>query len=253
MRRFASAVTFLTRIPLPVASGRDLSGAAPWFPIVGALIGTSLAGVYALGYRFLPSLLVAVITVVVGIVVTGAFHEDGLADSFDAIGTGAAGEEGLAIMRDSRLGTYGTSALVVSILWRVIALGSLEPQLALVALVSAHSLARAGAVVLMAVTDPARPDGLGRSGVVGVTAQGASVAAIVGVAVFAVLGGWWALPGLALVGAAVFWFRRVARRRFGGVTGDLLGACEQVGEMMVLTLVAGVAWLGGTPWWGGAS
>ncbi|HET9260014.1 MAG TPA: adenosylcobinamide-GDP ribazoletransferase [Acidimicrobiia bacterium] len=250
MSGFAAAVNFLTRFPMPAGPPGDLSRAVPWFPIVGALIGATMTGVYALGYRFLPSLLVAVVAVVVGIVVTGALHEDGLADSFDAIGSGATGEEGLAIMRDSRLGTYGTTALVASILWRVIALGSLEPELALVALVSAHSLARAGAVALMAITNPARADGLGRSGVVAVTARGAWVAAATGMAVFAFLGGWWALPGIALVTATVLCFRYIGRSRFGGVTGDLLGACEQIGEVTVLTLVAGAAWLGGTPWWG---
>lgn len=249
MSGFTAAVTFLTRVPLGASPSADLSRAAPWFPTVGALIGALLTGVYALGYRLLPSLLVAVVAVVVGIVITGAFHEDGLADSFDAIGSGATGEAGLAIMRDSRLGTYGTTALVVSVLWRAIALGSLEPELALVALVGAHSLARAGAVALMAITEAARVDGLGRSGVVGVTALGAGVAAGTGIGVFALLGAWWVLPGIFLVGATVLWFRHVGRSRFGGVTGDLLGACEQIGEITILTLVAGMAWIGGTPWW----
>src|SRR5918996_733290 len=102
------------------------------------------------------SLLGAVVAVALGILLTGAFHEDGLGDSFDALGSGLSGEAALRIMRDPRLGTYGTTALTLSVVWRVVALGSLNPAGAVAGLVMAHSLGRVGAVVLLGLSPPAR-------------------------------------------------------------------------------------------------
>jgi len=240
------AVTFLTRLPV---GGGGTESMASWFSLVGALIGLAVAGVYAALYPWLPSLLGAVVAVGAGIWLTGAFHEDGLADSFDALGSGASGDEALQIMRDSRLGTYGTSAVVISLLWRVIAVGSLTPTVAVAGVVMAHSLGRAGSVALMALTPPARSDGLGRSGVLAVTARGVWFAILFGIGISLLAGGWWAAASVVVVAVAVIVLRRVSMRRVGGITGDLLGACEQIGEMGVLAIVAGAAWHGWTPWW----
>jgi adenosylcobinamide-GDP ribazoletransferase len=244
------AIVLLTRIPLGAESHpSSLTGIAPWFPVVGALVGLIVAGVYAVLYPWMPSLLAAPIAVLAGIGVTGAFHEDGLADTFDALGAGASREQALAVMRDSRLGTYGVVALTGSVLLRVVALGSMGPWSALAGLVAAHALARSGSVVLMATTPPARTEGLGRSGVVGADTRGAVVAVVIGLALTVLALGWWAVGAGMLVALTTLTIRRMSLRRLDGITGDGLGAGEQLGEVSVMVLVSVAGWQGWMPWW----
>lgn len=248
MSSLRQAVALLTRFPVGKAEIGFTSGAM-WFPFVGALIGMAVAAVYVSLYSWMPSLLCAVVAIAVGVWLTGALHEDGLADSLDALGSGAIGDEALEIMRDSRLGTHGTLALVISIVGRIIALGSLGPVGAAAGLVMAHSLARTGAVTLMVTTPPARPDGLGRSAASAVTVREASIAVVSGLGLATAVAGWWVIPAVTGTGLTVLVLRRLATRRIGGMTGDVLGACEQVAELLVLATVATAAWQGWSPWW----
>lgn len=249
MRGLRQAIAFLTRLPMRRAGGADRSAA--WFPLVGALIGLVVGGAYAALYTWVPSLFAAVVALTLGVWSTGAIHEDGLADSLDALGSGAVGEEAMSIMRDSRLGAHGTIAVMVSVLWRVVAIGSLAPADAIAGLVMAHSLARAGAVSLMAITPTARSEGLGHSFASATTSSGVGIAVVSGL-VFSVLAtGWWAVPAVTLIVLTVAVLRRLFTRRIGGVTGDLLGACEQISEMMALAVVVFAGWQGWEPWWAG--
>lgn len=248
MRGLAQALALLTRIRVPGGATAP-GGGTGWFPVVGALIGLVIAGIYALLYGWAPSLLGAVVAVSAGVWLTGALHEDGLADTLDALGSGAVGSDALEIMRDSRLGTYGTLGLTVSVLWRVTAVASLPPVAAVAGLVTAHSLARVGAVALMATMTPARSDGLGTSWTSGLSNRDVSVAAVGGLIVGSIALGWWVTPLFALTGLVVLGVRWVSRRRIGGVTGDVLGACEQLSEMLTLGFVAALAWHGWSPWW----
>jgi adenosylcobinamide-GDP ribazoletransferase len=243
------AFRLLTRIPLG-ASNSGLEGVAGWFPVVGLFVGLAVGGIYALLYPWMPSMLSAVIAVSGGILLTGAFHEDGLADGMDAFGAGASGEKALQIMRDPRLGTYGTLALVISVLWRVVALGSLGPAVAVAAAVVAHALGRTSAVGLMAVAPAAREDGLGRLGVAGLDGRRATLAIAVGLGLTIPVVGWLVALGV-IAGAimVVLVVRWVSVRRIGGITGDVLGACEQLTEMGSLAVVAGATWVGWSPWW----
>lgn len=249
MKGFRQAIVFLTRVPLRGSHGVDK--AAAWFPLVGALVGVTVAGAYWALFPWVPSLLAAVVVITLGILLTGAFHEDGLADSFDAIGSGETGRAALQMMRDPRLGTYGTVAVVLSIAWRVVALGSLAPAGAVAGLVMAHSLGRAGAVVLLALSPPARPDGLGSSSASTLPARSVWSAVISGLVVSTLAAGLLVGAALVVVGLSVLVLRRTALRRVGGVTGDIAGACEQVSEMLVLAIAAGAAWRGWAPWWAG--
>lgn len=246
-----AAITFLTRLPVGrrQADSADIGRALAWFPLVGALVGLVGAGTYGVLYPWLPSLLSAVVAVTLGVVLTGALHEDGLADTFDGLGTGASGAEALTIMRDSRIGTYGVSALVISLLGRIVAVASLTPAGAVAGLVGAHTLGRLAAVVSMSVTPPARNDGLGRSWM-SVGTRGEVWSAVASGAVLALLAvGWLAVVSLGIVALVVLAIRAITIRRIGGVTGDVLGACEQTVEILVLMLVAGAAWSGWSPWW----
>ena len=168
--------------------------------------------------------------------ITGGFHEDGLADTADALG-GSDRERRLEIMKDPRIGTFGALALVLSLLVRVLALGSLGPLDGLLALVAAHALGRAAATAAMIAFPAAGPDGLGQSYTAHLPrAATGAVAALAGAGA-ASLG----LTGAVALGATVLGGALVAvsaRRLFGGTTGDVLGAVEQIGEMAVLVSVA---------------
>lgn len=248
MTGLRAALGFLTRIPVGSPRGPEVL-AVKWFAVVGAAIGSVISGVYAIGYQMMPSSLAALIAVVFGVLVTGALHEDGLADTADAIGSRAIGERGLDIMRDPRLGVFGTIAVVVSILWRVLAVAVLAPMQAAAGLIMAHALGRAGAVGLMAVTSSAREEGLGRAGVLEVTTGRAVLAVGSGCVIAGGIGGWWLLPALVVAGLGIVWLRGLAVSRFGGISGDVLGAAEQLIEISVLTVVAILIWQGSHLWW----
>jgi adenosylcobinamide-GDP ribazoletransferase len=169
---------------------------------------------------------------------TGAMHEDGLADSFDGMG-GKTRDQKLEIMRDSRLGTFGALALVVTLLLRWSTLADIaEPRYVAIALISAHAAARAGMTAFMHLVPPARADGLssdaGRP-------PGQRVAAALAIGIFILLFGFGAkgaMISLLLLAVAGIITARIAIRQIGGQTGDVLGAFEQVGEAIVLLIAA---------------
>ena len=234
----ADAVGFLTRIPVSRgAADVRLGRAVPWFPVVGGVVGLATAVVYVLGLELVPALPAAAVAVTAQVLLTGAFHEDGLADTADAAG-GWSREQRLEILDDPRHGTYGVLALVATVLVRVAALSALSGGDAVAALVSAHVLARAGAVVVMLRVPPARPEGLGASYTAEIPRRAAGVsiamAAVAAAASMAVAG----VVACAVVGVVAVGAIRYARRAFGGITGDLLGATEQVGEAAVLLIAA---------------
>lgn len=242
------AWAFLTRLPggSHPADGRALGAGVPWFPVVGAGIGLLLGGIWVGAGALVSPLTAATLTVLAGVVVTGAFHEDGLADTADALG-GYTPEARLAIMKDSRVGTFGALALVASVLLRVIALAALEPVDGLVALVLAHTVGRSVATLVMVAVPAAAPDGLGQEytrhlPVPAVLAIGAVVAGC------GVVGGPAGSVGYAAALGAAVLVARFARRAFGGTTGDVLGAVEQLGEIAVLTAAAALVTEHGWQW-----
>ena len=242
------AWAFLTRLPggAHPETDRELGRSVPWFPVVGAVVGALSGGVYWALHGPLGPPLAAVLAVAAGAVVTGGFHEDGLADTADALG-GSSRARRLEIMKDSRLGAFGVLALVFSTLARVFAVSSLEPVEGLVALVVAHMLGRTMAVTLMAAAPTASGTGLGHSYTAHLPRVWTAVAIIVSSAVAVSLGlvGAVSLAAAAAAAAAV---GLVAQRAFGGVTGDVLGAGEQVGEMAVLLSAASLVAAHGWSW-----
>lgn len=250
MTGLLGAIRFLTRVPVP---GPDVPHrrAVPWFPIAGALIGALIGGVAVVCSEWVSPALAASVAVVAGLLVTGAFHEDGLADCADAFGGGWTRDERVAILKDSRHGTYGVAALCASIVVRVVAAGSIADSAAMfAAFVAAHTLGRAAAVAVLAWVRPADPaaQGLGVSAgrELGSVATTGSLIAALGLT--AVVTGWWAAPlaGAAAAGAAAV--AALSVRKIGGVVGDTLGAVEQVAECLVLVVAAGLAAHHGI-WW----
>jgi adenosylcobinamide-GDP ribazoletransferase len=229
-----AAVAFLTRIPVGRRSYEVGAGAA-LFPVVGAAVGAAVGGVaYGLAQE-LPALVAAGIALLLGALLTGALHLDGLADTADALGARSR-ERALAIMRDHAIGTYGVAALALDLLVKAAALASLcgRGRVVLEAL-AAGALSRAVPVVLALALAPVRADGAGAAFRV------TPVAAIVAVVLAAAL----AIPANALLIAVAVAVTVVIGawlyRWLGGRTGDTLGAAVELAETAVLVAAAGLA------------
>lgn len=246
---FLGAVQFLTRLPIRLPAAVPHHRVVPWFPIVGVLIGTTV-GAIAVGLgELVPAGVAAAIAVVAGLLLTGAFHEDGLADVADAFGGGWTTEQRLEILKDSRHGTYGVAALASSIVVRIVCLASIAGSAAVfTAAVAAHTLGRAAAVAAMRAAPPATDSGLGVSAARDLRPAPTAAGLVAGVAVVGVLAGWWVGPMLAAAVVAMVVVVALAVRKIGGLAGDVLGAVEQVAECLVLVVAAGLA-DGGSVWW----
>ena len=241
------ALQFLTRIPIRLRAAPDLARCVPWFPVVGTAIGAAVGGVaVGLGY-LVPTSVAAGVAVLVGIMITGAFHEDGLADTADAMG-GWTPERRREILKDSRHGSYGVAAMVGSILIRVLCVASLGPAAAFGGLVAAHTLGRGAAVAVMGSAPPVPATGLGADFARAVSGRRAAVGTAAAVALAGLAVGWWVLPLVLAAGVGALVVALIAHRAFGGVSGDILGAVEQVGECLVLIVVTGLA-LRHSIWW----
>lgn len=252
------AGSFLTRLPVgaarePVLADPDraLARAVPWFGVVGAVVGGLTALAYAAAHWALPPLPAAFVAVAVAVVVTGAFHEDGLADSADALWGGYEPERRLAILKDSRHGTFGVAALVLGLGLRVSLLAALGPASAAGALVAAGALGRGAAIVLMTTTAPARAEGLGASYVHALKPLAAAVGLAAAVALGAAGLAGWVVVAVPVALLTTWTARRLAVTKLGGVVGDVLGAAEQLAELAVLMVAVAVVHRGGAPlgWW----
>jgi adenosylcobinamide-GDP ribazoletransferase len=239
---FRTAVAFLTRLPMPHPDGatpQNFVRAHRMFPVVGALIGAAV-GLLCLGLRYIgvPDLAAAALALGGSAILTGALHEDGLADVADGFGGGRNLESKLEIMRDSRLGTYGAMILLVSFAAKLSALAAIADGYVVPALIAAHALAR-GVLPAMSMNLPyARKDGLARN-----AGQPDAATAVIasGLAlVIALLSLSWtnALSAALAAGVSAFGMARLAMRQIGGQTGDVLGGAEQVSETAILVLLA---------------
>jgi adenosylcobinamide-GDP ribazoletransferase len=232
------SVMFCTRLPLapsiPVTGG-DIARASWAMPVAGALVGALGALSYWTAVRLgLPPLVAAALAVAAGLVITGCLHEDGLG------GVGRARK--LEIMRDSRLGTYGACALLVSLLLRWSALASIADARAVaLALVAAHVAARASLPAFMTLVPPARSDGLAASAGPPPHAAVAAAGLLGTIALGLCLGPMAAVAALVLLAGAAALVARASVKAIGGHTGDVLGALEQINEIVVLLVAAAFA------------
>ncbi len=244
MTGFLGALVFLTRVPIRTRRHLDTATSVPWFPVAGLLIGAIVGGVAALLEPWTSPSVAAVVAVSIGLLVTGCFHEDGLADVADAFVGGWTRDDRLRILKDPRHGTYGVAALVASVLVRVLALGTLVsygPRVAFAGAVVAHGLARSGAVGTMIIGRPATGEGLGADYVARLRRLPSLIGIAVAVIATAVLTSWWVLVAVGVVVLAAVAVATWSSRRIGGFSGDVLGAIEQVSEMMVLIALSIVA------------
>ncbi|MEM7695879.1 MAG: adenosylcobinamide-GDP ribazoletransferase [Pseudomonadota bacterium] len=239
---FAS-LTFYSRLPVP-PSAIPLREAVAMAPVAGVIV--ALPGALALllaGLLGLSTLFGAAFAVVVTLVITGALHEDGLADCADGLFGGATREKRLAIMRDSRIGTFGVLALIAAVLLKVVALGdgaAHSASGAALAFVAAAALSRAVALFPWVGLPPAREDGLAASfGRPTVAAFRQSL--LIAIALAALATAWWAPIGLLVAVVAALAVAKgcavIADRTIGGHTGDVIGATVVCAEVTVLTIL----------------
>lgn len=248
-RLLAAALQVLTRIPVPSVPWDDatLPRASRYFPLVGVLVGAVSGGAYLLARLLWTDGVAALLAVGAALLLTGALHEDGLADTADSLG-GTTPARRLEIMKDSRIGTYGVCALALALALKVTALASLPAVMAVPALVAAAGGARLACVLAMALLpyagERARSKLQHGSSRPGPTE--CVVAALVGLAPFLLLGP--SRAGLALLVASALAFGlawRLGRLLGGGYTGDSLGAVAIVFETGALLSVAGAGRLAG--------
>ena len=238
MSGLIGALGLLTRVPLPAARGAPPGRSLPWFPVVGALLGLVTAVAYAASQLVLPTVLSAALALAVLVLLTGAIHEDGLADAADAWGGGADRDSTLRILDDPRIGSFGALAIAFSVIIRVGALAALWPSAAVAALPATLAMSRAATVALMATTAPAKAGGLGAQYGADRAPIRAGVAVVAAVAISAALLGISAAVLIGLALASVWLVRRIALRRIGGFTGDVLGATAQLAEASGLVALA---------------
>jgi adenosylcobinamide-GDP ribazoletransferase len=244
---FLLALGFFTRIPVPSFANfqeDDLNYSAKYFPLVGIIVGSIGAVFFVVSAKFLPQNIAVLISMLSTIYLTGAFHEDGLADSVDGLGGGWQREQILTIMQDSRIGTYGVVALFFSLLIKYQLLNALHMTFIPFVLIAGHAFSRLAAVWIMATLSYAKPEGKAKPLATQISLPALSLASVFGI-----------LPYLSIVVLLVIsrhstslvinfmlmtlipilliglWWRYKIKCWLDGYTGDTLGAMQQMAEI----------------------
>ncbi len=236
---FATALQFMTRLPGLSGAGWTAErerASVGYYAAAGLVIGSIAAIAYWLASELFPPLLSSLVAVAAAIAVTGALHEDGLADVCDGVGGGHSRDKALAIMRDSRIGAYGTLGLIVFVGAKVIALSSLPVAIAIMALVGGHAASRAAILGILATAHYARTEG-GAASTVAETPSSQSwvvtglTMAVVMATCLLIMPFSAIVHAIAGAGVLAFAVRQVFMRKLGGYTGDCLGAVQQACEL----------------------
>jgi adenosylcobinamide-GDP ribazoletransferase len=245
-RHFLLAVGFFTRIPVPEFSDfheDDLNHSAKYFPLVGVVVGMVGAGAFLLATKTFPNNVAVLLSMATTIYITGAFHEDGLADSADGLGGGWNREQILTIMQDSRLGTYGAVALFLMLFAKFQVLNALPPYFLPFILIVGHALSRLSAVYVMASLPYVKTSGKAKPLAIDVRMADLMLASLLAIlpVPFIYLNFspfilnmadwfWLGLYCLVPMGLAWVWWRNKIKHWLGGYTGDCLGAMQQITE-----------------------
>lgn len=220
-----------------VGLGRSVA----WFPLVGTFVGSVTATTMLAASAVWPRAVAVVIALIVEALLTGAFHEDAVADFCDGMGGGRDAEHVRAILKDSRIGTYGALGLMLAVALRGTLLWSLVPSVAIAAIVASATFGRLLVVTTMTTISPA-PAGVGLAKDVGATIGArdlvvGSLIALPGLAALAVAQPSAILTTVVASGLFLWWLRAFVTRRIGGTTGDCLGFAAYAGQLIVLLSV----------------
>lgn len=252
LRLFFIALQFFTRIPIPRWVGFDakwLPHAARYFPAVGIVVSIASVLVYILASLLWTQSIAVLLSMMAGIYLTGAFHEDGFADTCDGFGGGTSAERVLDIMKDSRIGAYGAIGIALLLALKWTTLSSLPPPAIVAALLIAHPFSRLTALSLMWRMNYAKTHGKAQPIAQPMSNGEFAIAIVITLLPMAVICLTGLLPwhgiaiGVLLALTAALWMARMFQRRIAGYTGDCLGAVQQVSEVVFyLGLLAGIAY-----------
>jgi len=239
MNSFFTALSFLSVLPLPgrAAARKPLPAAVFWFPVAGLILGAILAAANViLSALNLNQPAAAAVIIVLLTMLTGGLHTDGLADTFDAFFSGKSKDEMLVIMRDPHIGSIGVIAITSTLLLKVVFLGSVAPAQTANALLLACMLGRWAMVTVMFLFPYARTDGKPKAFMDGLRKRTVIAATALSAAIAFALSGLTAVALMCVAGITAYAFASIARKKIGGITGDCLGAINEITEVTVLSV-----------------
>jgi len=244
LRYFFTALGYFTRVPVPRWVGYEphyLNAAARYFPLVGALVGAAGAIVYMAALRIFPPGVAVLLSMATTLLITGAFHEDGLADCVDAFGGAYTRDDTLRIMHDSRIGAFGAIALVIALALKWQTLAALPPLRAAWLMIAAHAASRTCAISYLVTLDYVRAEGKAKPVAQRMSRHAFGCAIVLGMP-------WlfwpqWHAGCITLLVLLVLraMLGRYFARRIGGYTGDCLGFAQQIFELAIY--LVGLAWI----------
>lgn len=236
LKIFFTALMFYSRIPVPKSTGysaKNLNKATRYFPFVGAIVGGIGALVFMGTSYFFSSYLAIIASLASMILLTGAFHEDALADFCDGFGGGYGKEKILRIMKDSQIGTYGAVGLIFLFLSKVVLLAEFEASHIPVVLISAHILSRLNPVLMIFTSEYVSEDRNSKSKPIGEKHSGWTlvIATLIGLSPLVLIQPMLIPVILVLLALILIYFRYYVHKKVGGYTGDILGALQQFSEL----------------------
>lgn len=244
LRYFFTALGYFTRVPVPRWVGFEphyLNAAARYFPLIGVMVGGAGAVVYLAASQVFPAGVAVLLSMAATLLLTGAFHEDGLADCADAFGGAYTREDALRIMHDSRIGAYGAIALIVVLALKWQTLASMLPLRTAWMIVGAHAASRTFAISYLCTLEYVRAEGKAKPVAQKMSSGAFALAAVIGLPCLF----WpdWRLGCVLLVALVVmrFFIGRYFVKRIGGYTGDCLGFAQQLFEVAIYLI--GLAWI----------
>jgi adenosylcobinamide-GDP ribazoletransferase len=236
LKIFLTAIMFYTRIPVPKFTGyseENLNKATRYFPLIGIIVGGIAALIFYTLQFILPKELAILLSMSSSILLTGAFHEDGFADFCDGFGGGYSKEKILEIMKDSRIGTYGSIGLILILGIKFFSLSNIETAQIPIVLISAHAFSRIFPVIMIYTSKYSRLDALSKTKPIGERGNILSfcIALIFGLVMLYFIH-WMAIALIIVICSLTFLvFRKYVIRKIDGYTGDVLGALQQISEI----------------------
>ena len=228
------AFAFLTRIPINHKPEISIQRSAVWFPLVGWVIGGVTGVLFYFLSQGIPALPAAAIAILFSTLITGGFHQDGLADTFDGLVGGWNTEDRLRILKDSRHGTYGVLSITLQLILQISLLSTLSPKVGTLAIIAAHTLGRLVPIYFMLAPAVPSHEGMGATYSRSVGARDVLASTLLTIALLFGLIGAHLFIAAGIVAVIGFAFLVYVKKKIGGVLGDVLGASEQIAETFIL-------------------
>ena len=243
LKIFIAALTFFTRIPSPLRSDMYsdelLNRAAKYFPLIGWLVGGICAFTFWVCNLLVPQSISIILSISAGVIATGAFHEDGFADTCDGFGGGWTKERILEIMKDSRIGSYGTIGIVLMLLTKYLLIASMPVHQIPLIIIAAHSISRLASTHCIYTHEYVGNQGTSKAKPLcsTITTKEMVLCSLLGLIPLCLFQHYLILLAIIPVFISKWWLARYFKKWIGGYTGDCLGAIQQVTEIVFYLFV----------------